>query len=247
MILNFSRSVFFTGAPLTVAIVGIPIRAQAVNGVSALLAGFRLLPFAVLVPIGIILASGVAGKRKIPPIYLLLVGTAIQIVGFALLSTASITPHEQKSQYVYQAIAGLGVGMNLACLTVMSSFSVEARDKCKSHYHSFRIPPADHSKAIANSAVLQFRTMGGAIGLAIVTTVLNSYVKFHLAGILSSVEIEALLRTTEAFATLAPDVAETARQVFGNGFNLQMRIMIGFSAAQVPAILLMWQKEQIVI
>ena len=89
--------------------------------------------------------------------------------------------------------------------------------------------------------------MGGAIGLAIVTTILNSYVKSHLADILSPVQIQALLRTTEAFATLPPDVAETARTVFGNGFNLQMRIMIGFSAAQIPTVLLMWQKKQIVI
>ena len=130
IVLMSSRSVFFTGGPLTVAIVEIPIRAQAVNGVSALIAGFRLLPFAVLVPIGIILASGVAGKRKIPPLYLLLVGSAIQTIGFALLSTSSTTRQEEKSRYVYQAIAGLGVGMNLACLTIMSSLVVEARDKC---------------------------------------------------------------------------------------------------------------------
>ena len=89
--------------------------------------------------------------------------------------------------------------------------------------------------------------MGGAIGLAIVTTVLNSYVKSHLADTLSSSQIDGLLRTTETFATLAPDVAETARTVFGNAFNIQMRIMIGFSAAQIPTVLLMWQKKQIVI
>ena len=130
-VLIFSRTVFFTGAPLTVAIVEIPIRAQAVNGVSALIAGVRLVPFAVLVPTGIFLTSGVTGKAKIPPIYLLLIGSAIQVIGFALLSTSSVAREEKTSQYVYQGIAGLGVGINLACLTLMSAFVVEARDKCQ--------------------------------------------------------------------------------------------------------------------
>ena len=130
-ILTFFRTVFFTGAPLTVAIVEIPVRAQAVNGVSALIAGVRLVPFAVLVPIGIFLASGIAGKAKIPPLYLLFVGSVIQIIGFALLSTSSVARDEKTSQYVYQGIAGLGVGINLACLTLMSAFVVEAREKSK--------------------------------------------------------------------------------------------------------------------
>ena len=97
------------------------------------------------------------------------------------------------------------------------------------------------------SAMIQFRTMGGAIGLAIVTTVINSYVRNHLAGVLQLEQIDALLQTTDAFAALPPAVAETVKGIFARGYNLQMQIMIGFSAAQIPVTFLMWQKKQVTV
>jgi hypothetical protein len=33
------------------------------------------------------------------------------------------------------------------------------------------------------------------------------------------------------------------RTIFGQGYNVQMVIMIGFAAAQIPASLLMWTKK----
>ena len=101
--------------------------------------------------------------------------------------------------------------------------------------------------AVAMSATIQFRTMGGAIGLAVVTTAMNTYIKSHLAERLSSAQIDALLQTTKAFATLTPETADIAKTVFAQGYNLQMRIMIGFSAAQLPVTFLMWQRKQIYI
>ena len=97
------------------------------------------------------------------------------------------------------------------------------------------------------SATIQFRTMGGAIGLAVVTTATNTYIKKNLAEYLSSNQIGALLQTTEAFASLSLEMVDIAKTVFAHGYNLQMRIMIGFSAAQLPATFLMWQKKQILI
>jgi len=121
-----------TGAPFTVAIIQIPVRAQAVNGISALNAGIRLLPFALLVPIGSIMSASIAGRAKIPPIYIFLCGSVIQTVGFALLSISPTTTNESKVEYGYQVIAGFAVGVNLACLTMMPPFAVEKRDKCLS-------------------------------------------------------------------------------------------------------------------
>lgn len=115
--------------PFTVALIQIPIRAQVVHGVSALGAGIRLLPFVILVPIGSILGAGIAGKTKTPPIYISMGGSALQIVGFALLSISSTRTSESKAEYGYQAIAGFSVGLSLACLTVMGPFAVEKRDK----------------------------------------------------------------------------------------------------------------------
>lgn len=97
------------------------------------------------------------------------------------------------------------------------------------------------------SAMIQFRTMGGVIGLAIVTSVLNNYIRSHLAQVLSADQINVLLRTTDAFAALPPEVKESVRIIFARGYDLQLQVMIGFSAAQLPASLLMWKKKQIVV
>lgn len=98
--------------------------------ISALGAGIRLLPFAVLSPIGTGVSAAIAGKAKIPPVYLLPAGAIIQIIGFTLLSTESTGTSPGKAQYGYQAIAGFGVGMNLGTLILMTPFAVEKRDKC---------------------------------------------------------------------------------------------------------------------
>ena len=97
------------------------------------------------------------------------------------------------------------------------------------------------------SAMIQFRTMGGAIGLATATGVLNSYTRSHLTRILSPDQIYALLRTTDAFAAFSPELIHSVKTVFAQGYNLQMLVMIGFSAAQLPVSLLMWQKQNIVV
>lgn len=95
--------------------------------------------------------------------------------------------------------------------------------------------------------MIQFRNMGGVIGLAIVTTVINSYVRNHLAGVLQPEQIDALLQTTDAFATLPPAVMKTVKSIFAKGYNLQLQIMIGFSAAQISVTFLMWQKKQVTV
>ena len=97
------------------------------------------------------------------------------------------------------------------------------------------------------SAVVQFRTMGATVGLATATAILNSHVKSDLARILSPSQIDALLRTTNALTALPPELEDSVRIIFARGYNLQLKAMIGFAAAQFPVTLLMWQKENIVV
>lgn len=97
------------------------------------------------------------------------------------------------------------------------------------------------------SAMVQFRTMGGTIGLATATGILNNHVKSHLAQILSADQITALLRTTDAFTALPPELKDPVRMIFARGYNLQLQVMIGFAAAQLPVSLLMWRTENIVV
>lgn len=128
LILSSDRNGFFLGAPFTAAIFLIPQRFILVNGLSPLDAGVRLLPFTFLCPIGSIIASVIA-KAKVPTIYLLVVGSVLQVVGFALLTTIPITTDIWSPQYGFQIIAGFGVGINISTLILMTPFCVEDRDK----------------------------------------------------------------------------------------------------------------------
>lgn len=101
--------------------------------------------------------------------------------------------------------------------------------------------------AVAVGAVAQFRVMGAAIGLGIVTSVLNNFVTSRLAQFLSPSEVGTLLQTSAALSNFHPEQQNMIRSVFAEGYNLQMRILIGFAAAQLPASLVMWQKKQIVV
>lgn len=91
-----------------------------------------MLPYVALFPIGSIVIAVLAGKAKIPPIYLILGASVFQCVGFGLLSTSPGSKALHPSQYGYQVITGLGIGGSLGALTVITPFTVEKRDRCKS-------------------------------------------------------------------------------------------------------------------
>ncbi|KAM0145728.1 hypothetical protein ACHAQE_011114 [Botrytis cinerea] len=238
--------VFLTGMPLTVALVQLPLRFQVVNGLSQLNAGVRLLPFLAFTPVGSMVTAGVEGKLKVPPLYMFIAASCLQIAAFTLLSFSPTDSHINHAQYGYQAMAAIAIGSSLASLTVMAPFMVEERDKCSCSTYHFDVL-ANIIVAVAMAAVLQFRTMGGAIGLAIVTTVMNRYIKTHLSEILTPNQVHDILRSTESLALLPPSALRPVTETFARGFNLQMRILIGTSVAQIPFSMLVWQKKQIVV
>lgn len=125
-----SRNALFLGAPWFVTIFQLPQRFQVVDNATALQAGLRLIPFTVFAPVGSIISAMLAGKMKIPPIYLVMAASSLQVIGFALLSTLSLTEITSSAQYGYQVIAGFGVGINISTLILMTPYSVkENRDK----------------------------------------------------------------------------------------------------------------------
>ena len=89
--------------------------------------------------------------------------------------------------------------------------------------------------------------MGAAIGLAVVTSVLDGFVRSRLSMFLSAGQVGALLQTSVVVNTFSSEQQEKIRAIFGQGYNIQMRILIGLAAAQLPSSLLMWQKKQIVV
>jgi len=89
------------------------------------------MPFTFAAPIGSMVASTVASKLKVPPIYLVLCSSTLQVIGFALLATLTESSTIPARMYGFQVIAGFGCGINISTLVLMVPFCVEFRDKGK--------------------------------------------------------------------------------------------------------------------
>lgn len=83
--------------------------------------------------------------------------------------------------------------------------------------------------------------------LAVVTSVMNRWVRTQLKEILPLDQVELLLQTTDVISKLPEGAQEQVREIFGRGYNLQMKIMIGMGAANFPSTLLMWTKKPIMV
>lgn len=107
----------------------IPQRFQLVYGTSGLDAGVRLIPFTAAIPVSSIIASALAGKYKIPPLYLIIAGSCLQVLGFALLGTLPSTLEIPARIYGFEVIAGWGCGINFPLLFVMVPFVIGKREQ----------------------------------------------------------------------------------------------------------------------
>ncbi|KAK4112255.1 major facilitator superfamily MFS-1, partial [Canariomyces notabilis] len=226
MVLN----ALFLGAPWFCAMFQLPQRLQIVNGMSPVDAAVRVIPFSLAAPLGSVVAPTIAKVGRVPPLYLVLAAAVVQVVGFALLSTLPDGAPVLAAQYGYEIIAGFGCGVNITLLVLMTPFCVQERDK-----------------AVAMGAVAQFRVMGGAIGLAIVTTAFNGLVRGRLGDQLAPGQLEQLLQFPGNIASLPPSVQEAIRVAFADGYALQAKILCGLAAGQIPASFLMWQTKQILV
>jgi hypothetical protein len=236
---------FLCGAVFTSCVIQIPLRFQAVNHESPWQAGVRLIPLGMAVPVGAGLTAAICGKRRLPIIYLLFVASMLQILGLVFMSRLTLDRILWKGQYGLQFVTGLGCGISIGVVTLMTPFVIEKRDLGK----FVSLPPSNHPLttclATSTSAVVQFRMLGGALILAVITAVMNNEVKHTLLQFLSHKDLQDIFRTTEAIQGLIEPARTMVKETFLKGYNMQLRILIGFAAMEIPATLLMWQKEQV--
>ncbi|KAI0868252.1 putative multidrug resistance protein fnx1 [Hypoxylon argillaceum] len=220
ILLNF----VLLGGPTVICMFILPQRFQLVYGTSGLDAGVRLIPFTAVIPIGSIFASIMAGKVKIPPVYLLILGSVLQVLGFALIGTLPSTLDIPARIYGFQVLAGWGCGINFSLLFILIPFVTEDRDH-----------------AVALGAGSQFRFMGGAIVLAISTSIFNSYVRPRIESDLGISDPDAIV---QILPSLSQALHEQTRKIFAVGYSHQILVLAVSAGLQIPATLLMWKKEQ---
>ena len=90
------------------------------------------MPFILSVPCCTAFASMLASKLRVPPIFILTAATMFQIVGTVLLSTISVDIPTQT--YVYEAILGVGIGLNFGSLIILTPNIVKGRDQCEPYF-----------------------------------------------------------------------------------------------------------------
>lgn len=216
----------FLGGPFVISVYQLPQRFQLVNGLSGQDAGIRLIPFTLASPIGTGVAASIAGRFKVAPIWIIITGAVLQVIGFALLGTLPLTQELLPRTYGYEIIAGFGCGMNLALLFVIIPSVVEYRDK-----------------AVALGAASQFRMMGSAITAAVVNSVYNGYTRSRLTELKVLESLPSATFLGQALS--ATSVEDMTKLIYAGGFNQQMIVLAAFAAAQIPAALLLWRKPQL--
>ncbi|KAL4937317.1 hypothetical protein BDV06DRAFT_232667 [Aspergillus oleicola] len=226
--LGVALGFLLTGAPLTICVIELPQRYQTVNNSSPISAGVYLLSYALAQPVGSLLCSSLSGRLKIPFIWIIFAGIVLQIVGLFLLSTIPTDLSLWTGQFGYTVLAGLGVGMAVTAVYIMVPLVVDEEDQ-----------------SIALGTGLQLRMLGGALGVAIATAILNSRLKGDLDSLLSQQELDAVLDSAQTIGSLRPSVQDTVRRVFGDAYNQQMKAAGGFSVAQLLVVVLVWKRKQV--
>ncbi|KAG8160023.1 hypothetical protein KVR01_010660 [Diaporthe batatas] len=217
---------FFTGFPFMAALINIPQRLQTVNMTTATRAGISMLPLLLLSPFATILAGTLVSKLKIPPLYILVLGSSLQMIGVGLFSSLESSTSISPAQYGYQVLMGLGFGFGLSTILMMVPLIVTERDQ-----------------AVTMGAVTQIRVLGGTIGLAACAAILINHIRTEASKFLTADQVASILLSSENIAFLPIEMQTRTRVVYAAGYSEQMRIMLYFSAAATLSLLLVIERR----
>jgi EmrB/QacA subfamily drug resistance transporter len=201
------------GLALFGAIVYLPQYLQVVKGLSATRSGLMITPLM----FGLIVMSVTSGRiitrigrYKVFPV----VGTAIMVFGFWLLSHVTVTTSLLTLSW-WMLVLGVGVGMTMQVIVLAVQNSVDYRDM-----------------GTATSANTFFRTLGGAFGTAIFGAILTSRLKASFTQLLPASELRhiggILQGTPSQIRALPPDVLNPVLQAFVHAYQVIFLVAVPF-------------------
>ncbi|KAI9042371.1 putative benzoate 4-monooxygenase cytochrome P450 [Aspergillus affinis] len=214
-----------SGVPYMTLVLGLPGRFQNLNNDSGLDAGVHILPFTLSIAIASASAGGLTARGRFPPIAVFAIGAALQVVGIALLYSVYPSSALPARIYGYQILAGVGVGLSLTTTFNIMPFIVDSKDL-----------------SVALGAVIQLRVLGGALGVSIAANLLNNTLRSQLSGELPPALIEHVLHDVFYSRTLSTSQQQLVQAAFADGYRKQLVMVLGFAAAQLLALVIMWEK-----
>lgn len=88
--------------------------------------------------------------------------------------------------------------------------------------------------------------LGGAIGLAASSAILNGYTSSHLSSFLSPEEMSSINQASDFISSLPPALQEATRKVFAAGFTEQMILVAASVGASFLTGLIVGPKKRLV-
>lgn len=85
--------------------------------------------------------------------------------------------------------------------------------------------------------------LGGLIGIAVAQAILNRQLLESLGSTIRPEKLAALLRSATAVLDFTPEEAAMAKACYGSAFNLQNRVLMGFSVAALVASFGSWKRH----
>lgn len=110
--------------------VNIPQRSQALYGHTPLSSGLALLPLLLSSPLATAVSGYLTSNLKVPPVYLIWIGSVLQLLGVGLTCSLDVDPEGgfPKRLYGFEVIMGLGFGLGLSTVLVLARLVVEEKD-----------------------------------------------------------------------------------------------------------------------
>ena len=206
---------FLLGAVMFAATSFLPLFLQIVTGASATNSGLLIVPLMG----GLTIASIITGRRitatgryRIYPI----VGTALCTVGVALLSQMG-TDTSRLYSSASMAIVGYGVGMTMPTLSLAAQNAVSGRDL-----------------GVVTSATTFFRSLGGALGVALFGAVLTARTNAELDRQLpvgTLIDRDTLLSSPEKIRKLPAELAGPVTDAIAEGVTAAFVVAVPVVAA----------------
>ncbi|KAF5018852.1 hypothetical protein F66182_9144 [Fusarium sp. NRRL 66182] len=199
------------GFPYLLLIYAIPLRIQVVSGKSALTAGVMLLPMLGTSALGSMLAGRINSTKNYT-FESLLAGSCFMTLGCGLLISLS---HESDDAKLlgYTTFCGLGFGLTVASSMMQSTVEVPIRDF-----------------APAQGILSQVRLLGGSLGIAVSSALLNQKSSKHLTGVLTPLE-QATIDGPNT--NLSSSQWSAVRYTYSDAFKAEMKVATAVAACAV--------------